>query len=387
MENKLMSESILIEVNAKNYQEIDLLISNGFNINTNNGEALKAALFNNDEQMLYFLIEKGADIHIDDEYLLRHACTKGLNNLVSYLLSLGANQYILNCVPFNNVLATGNWDLADVLLSYDKENRLKTTHGFYVKNINKNIDSFHYLMRNEFPFDDENVLLREMVKVGYKNGVDFFLSRGANINFGKRSFTPLLMAVKENNEELALYLIERGADITAFFSTIMSIICKEGMLKLIKYYIEEDIFQQRVYKNNGVINIEEDIIKSSILSDNIEVLKLLSEKINFNSNAHMGLKFAVKHNKFNSVGFLINNGSNININNGELLYIAGAYHHMEMIKYLIVNNINKPTFKIDNDQIMDYINNCYQIKKRHEYIQDSLSNKEKVYIHVSKKKI
>ncbi|MEE9443648.1 MAG: ankyrin repeat domain-containing protein [candidate division Zixibacteria bacterium] len=107
---------------------VDLLLDRGQNINTqvaqNQGgfTPLIMAVFRNKQEVVKFLLEKGADIEISDSYgrtPLSIAVQENKQELVKFLLDKGADIENLDCyayTPLYLARATGNVDMVQLLL-------------------------------------------------------------------------------------------------------------------------------------------------------------------------------------------------------------------------------------------------------------------------------
>jgi hypothetical protein len=72
---------------------VRLLLDSGADIHANNDEALRWSAEKGNLEMVRLLLDCGADIHADNDYALRYAAINGLLELVRLLLDRGAGIY------------------------------------------------------------------------------------------------------------------------------------------------------------------------------------------------------------------------------------------------------------------------------------------------------
>jgi len=74
---------------------VKYLVEKGADVHVNNDEALKFASFKGRLEVVKYLVENGADVHIYD-YALRYASIKGHFEIVRYLVENGADIHVNN---------------------------------------------------------------------------------------------------------------------------------------------------------------------------------------------------------------------------------------------------------------------------------------------------
>ena len=79
-----------------NLDIIKYLVENGANIHTEKNYLLKAAAENGYLEIVKFLVEKGANIHAGDDYVLKSAAYNGHLEMVKYFVEKGANIHAHN---------------------------------------------------------------------------------------------------------------------------------------------------------------------------------------------------------------------------------------------------------------------------------------------------
>jgi ankyrin repeat protein len=93
LEDKSLSSALLNAAYQGHELIVQLLLENGANVNTTDGDsALARASQNGHQQIIWLLLEKGADINsVDRDYLLLDASQSGQEQIVRLLLEKGAD--------------------------------------------------------------------------------------------------------------------------------------------------------------------------------------------------------------------------------------------------------------------------------------------------------
>lgn len=129
--NILLNEAIL----NKNWDIIKLLIYNGGDINICNNIILNTAIKNNNSNMIRFLIKYGATIY-DINDTLKYACHKYNWKLIKLLINKGADIHIDNELP---LISTVNQFYDDKNFDYNCIIKYLMHNGTDLNNINKNL--------------------------------------------------------------------------------------------------------------------------------------------------------------------------------------------------------------------------------------------------------
>lgn len=83
-----------------------------------NNETIKYACESGHYRITQYLLSKGADVHVDQDYLLLSACSNGHAEIVKLLLDYGANIHVRNDTPIKIARTDGNNKLIRILESY-----------------------------------------------------------------------------------------------------------------------------------------------------------------------------------------------------------------------------------------------------------------------------
>lgn len=96
--NKWRANRIILgkKYELQNVMTFKLLIDRGADIHVNNDYALQWASTNGCLDIVKFLVEKNADIHTDNDCALRAASIGGHLNIIKYLVEIGADIHVLD---------------------------------------------------------------------------------------------------------------------------------------------------------------------------------------------------------------------------------------------------------------------------------------------------
>jgi len=71
-----------------------------------------------------YLIEHGADIHIDNDYALRYASKNRHVKIIKYLLAHGANVHVNNDRPLRYALTCNHLEIIKILIEYGADSHI-----------------------------------------------------------------------------------------------------------------------------------------------------------------------------------------------------------------------------------------------------------------------
>ena len=172
--SQIKKDKFLIK-NSKNLEIVKFLIENGANVHVNNNEVLKKASENGHLEVVKFLVQNGADVDANNGLPLILASQNGHLEVVEYLVSKDANIHIRN----------------DLALSWASERGHLEVVKFLVKN-----------GANVHAYDD--YALRETSRYGYLEVVKFLVKNGANVNANNNE--ALRLASRNGKLEIVNYL-------------------------------------------------------------------------------------------------------------------------------------------------------------------------------------
>ena len=182
----------------------------------------------NNSDIIKFAVSKGINIDLGDAngntgfYL---ACLSGNIQIAKFLKEQGANINILNTGgfhPIHGAVHNGRIDTIEKLIEWGVEVDKKSTNGYtplqyYSQLKNAKLDVVKYL---------------------HSKGADF------NCTFGQYADTLLHTAVVGNNQEILLYLLDKGMDINATLNighTPLLTACELNNLEIVKILINNGV--------------------------------------------------------------------------------------------------------------------------------------------------
>lgn len=160
----------------------DKILMNHFRVIPNPNRLLLVYSFEGNFSAVRYLVEKGADIHYDNEHALRYSATKGHFALVQYLVENGADINADNDCALRNSAYNGHLEV--------------------VKYLVENGANIH--ADNEFAF------LHSII-CGHLEVVKYLVEKGADIH--AKNDNALKWSAEDGYTDIVLYLISKGADV------------------------------------------------------------------------------------------------------------------------------------------------------------------------------
>ncbi len=255
-----------------------------------------------DFEAIKYLIEVGADIHADNEYVLKLACEKNCLTLVKFLITKGADIHINNDEPMKIACTEGNVEI----VKYFREICVDTcmeNHILLRTAIKKNnYRLVRYLLNENINIQTlEDILLSWTLKYEHLDILMILKDIGVNMHTNNESV--LSWACKKNYQDIAIDLINDGANI---------------------HFDNDYIFRLSVKYN--CVNIVERL--------------LLDSDTNIHSDNEFALKMACKNGNHQIVSKLIDKGANVMIDNYYPIIIAIKYNHLDIVNILLSQNID-----------------------------------------------
>lgn len=112
------------------------------------GDALTCACEKGHFETVELLVNKGANIHIYDEYPLRVACGYGRFDIVKLLLKNGANIHAKNDNSIIRAACNGHTETVKLLLENGADIHAGNESALYYAILNNEIDIVEYLLKN-----------------------------------------------------------------------------------------------------------------------------------------------------------------------------------------------------------------------------------------------
>jgi len=171
-----------------------------------NNQLLLTAIYKNNIQFVTLLIQKGANIHFDNEHPLKIAIIERNIDIIRLLIINGSNIHVDNEYCIGEIAQFGNLEILEIFINAGA--------NINIPNIN-------------------NPLLRHI-----KNGIfnmaiiNKLIEAGANVNV--LNGQPLIEAVSRNNVELVSRLIEAGANVQLQDNEALKITRRNNNLRIIE---------------------------------------------------------------------------------------------------------------------------------------------------------
>lgn len=215
-----------------------------------------------------FLLQKGADVQFDNNFLIKKFSRIGPKELFELILEYNPDIHINNEEPLRIVCKNG-----------------KLSH---IKMLLEKGANIHVL--------DDEVLF-----IAYKNKkyniIEFLLNNGIDIN--TRNGEILIQCCKENDEKLLKLLIKNNVDLSIRNWEVYNILCKnknDNMTKIIfnydSYFVLSLFFCKKMDKYNN------EILMKSCVENNIELLEfLISSNIDISMENFEVFKYCAEYKK------------------------------------------------------------------------------------------
>ncbi|WP_432632612.1 ankyrin repeat domain-containing protein [Brachyspira sp.] len=301
---------IYCAVKNKNLNMIKILLNNNFDLKRE-PYILSYAIENSDENIVKYLVEKGADINYKNEEngtTILYDAVLSLNpQLVEYFLNKGAS-----------IEDAGKSDIYGNIITAAAGSKF-----------NNNID--------KFPVD---LILLEKSAENSAKIIDMIIGKTDKnlINETLDGKTSLIIAVGNSYLETAKKLIENGANVNAVDNegwSALSYAVNNGDIEIAKILLENNA------KINGELLLA---INSPIEESRIDMMKLLIEnKANINYTDENGLNplnIAIENGDIEATKFLITNKANLNILTSDGISLIGhaiSQNNMDLLQILIEN--------------------------------------------------
>lgn len=375
------------------------LLTNGANIHAENDEALKKACFYDYYNIVELLLTNGADIHaVDISTILR--VPHKVKNILPLFIKNGKDIHADNDKFFRALVSSyRDYDvsksiiLGSIALSIDngadvnaneceallyavKENYIDLARVLLNKNADihcKKDEILIYAMNSQEHFIHDRtdmiaLLLEKGANIHVNNEEPLFvaikshntnialllINKGADINhmyllggYSSKPLSVLYFAIKYKEVEVAKLLIDKGANIT---TGLLSLACaidfdRKQEYEIIKCLLEHDV---DVNENNGkpLISICEKDAQCNINA----IAILLSKGANVHAQDDKALLYASKTDKsLDVIKLLLDHGANPRINNDILLLIAVRKNNLELVELLLDKGVNP---HIRNDEAL-----------------------------------
>jgi len=129
------------------------------------------------------LVEDGADIHVNNDFILRMASTNGYLDIVKYLISQGANihssnDYVLCCASYR-----GHLDVVKCLIEHGADIHARNDLALVWASMSGHIEIVKYLVEQGADIHAENdQALRWASEKGHLEIVKYLVEQGADVH-------------------------------------------------------------------------------------------------------------------------------------------------------------------------------------------------------------
>lgn len=316
------------------------------------------AIIDDNLEVVKFLIEKGAELIVNEEYSIHCAAMYGSLKILKYFFDQGYFQLdesdgmCEDCLTYaikHDQLSIIKYLIGEDV-SVDSLDDDEIMHLFYYAFEPGSLDIAQYLVRNlngvNLRSEGGESLLHYAAMYGSSDIVEYLVQNGANVNLpdhdGK---SPLYYAATSGNLDIVKYLLENGANVNLRDENIIALLfcaVKDGILTVVKCLVEigVDIDQcdDRHHRSplhyaamNGYLNIVE---------------KLIEEGANVNACDKYGespLHYAARMGYFDVVIHLVKSKADINLCDEcskKPLHYSIENNHLNITDYLRVQEDN-----------------------------------------------
>jgi ankyrin repeat protein len=351
-------------------------------VNTRFGQEtpLISAIRHGNLEIVKFLVSKGADVNLDDEYdvtPLHIAAKHGQLETAKFLVSKGAevdSKDNLSITPLWYAALYGAEDIANFLISRGADINVRSDFGkslLQAASIGGLLDLMKVMLYRRVDEDELNTTLLLASMAGRAEAVRFLLDQRANLRFHDSGMTPftaaaryghigvmqllmkkgvgidetnsinwtaLLFAARSCRVEAVRFLIAEGADVNAndnFGRTVL-------MYAASPFRQGDDPFNKEVPEKEDCLDILRLLIASGAnineraIDDNNSVIAI--RVIDYDEKGFTALMYAARGGRIEIAGLLLDSGADINFKSDDgidALLIAVREGDSEMVELLI----------------------------------------------------
>lgn len=281
-----------------------------------------------------FLIKKGADIHIQNNQVMKLACKWGIFNLVKDLVS---KESVLNRTSKNVLIDDDSLQMIYSHSNLDMIQFLKNRHYplsntiFFGSIMRENFDTLkYYLDHVQVSEEDLSSGIIICIREGNLDFIKYLVSRGADLYYLHNSY--FRIACENGDVNMIQYFQSQGFNSQNDINQGLKIACDGNNLPLIDYFISQGANLQ--YENNS-------IIQSACKKKNWNFIEyLISKGCDIHTDNEACLRRACIMGDLPLIKYLVSKGCNIHVNNEEPLICALSQCHDEVFTFLISQGAN-----------------------------------------------
>ncbi|QGR53608.1 ankyrin repeat-containing protein [Moumouvirus maliensis] len=231
-----------------NLEMIQFLIDRGANIHANNDIAVRNASLKGHLEVVKYLVSIGANVHTTENYAIRWAAREGHFEVVKYLLECGVDICAYNYYALQCIIDYGHPQIVEYISGlenygeiYNKFKSEPVNIKYYGKNRElkslityADLDQIINLIDNgAYIHADDDYILRHTAREGRLSVLKYLVEKGAYIH--ARDDYALRWAARRGHLDVVKYLIKNGAVSNTLDDYAMKWAEKKGHTKVVQY--------------------------------------------------------------------------------------------------------------------------------------------------------
>lgn len=308
---------------------VKLLLEKGADIHAEDDDSLRRASKNGHFEIVKLLLENGVNIHAGKDSALYVSCVNGHTDIVKLLVEKGADISLSGSMNEVNIHFGGTNHLGDTHTTSALQQAAYKGHV----EITKFLLEIHR-QRGEFPEKDLlSDILGNVAEHGHFEVAKLMLENGADVHYDSDI---ALRSASDNGEiEIVKLLLQYGADVHAENDEALRSASGNGETEIVKLLLE-----------NGadVHAVDGEALMSASECGYTEIVKLLLEKgVNVHCSEGVSIVYASINNKWDTVSVLLQYGADVHsISEDVLSHICNDENKLEIVKLLLQYGIVIP---------------------------------------------
>lgn len=241
------------DINAPNRQSL--------NINENNSEIFRFAVYYNRLSLIEPLINAGADVTTDENYALIKYCLANNTKIIRLLIKNGANVYARNCLALIQAAGIGNMETFLILIEHMNVRPIE-------------LDNASVLSEPSVIYTNYDIALISAAMYNNVEIVNILIQKGANPTVNNSEI--LINAVEKNFMQIVQILLDYGVNPNIRNGQVLKTVINNGNYSLTKFLVE--------YKFNGKyvcdLSFDDSIyLRWAAIKGDYDICKLLLESV------------------------------------------------------------------------------------------------------------
>lgn len=255
-------ETLMHAVDNNNIKLVQYIIDKGVNVNTENGAALTIACENRHEDMVQYLLSRGCTVN---EESMKTSVKLGDIDILKHLIQWGGDVHMNDDVLVKHAVVADKLEMLKYLVSIGCRVN-KYVDELLEKTLKKGYwNMFRFLISNWANAHQINACMILATERGKLNAVKFLHSKGGNIR--ECNDRCLMIAAEKGHLSIIKYLQSKGVDIKIQDNEALMMAAKGGHNNIIQYLL---LNGANICARNRLI------IKYAIQSGNTDTLDLLN---------------------------------------------------------------------------------------------------------------